>query len=78
LIIGLPSQKVKVHLPGATPFQLAPPRHGYDGRVALDVRATARRQRARQQLERFFRKSETVRRIEENDVEPRSRVAQEF
>src|SRR5258705_13757597 len=78
LIIDLPCQQVKVHVPRARLPEDRPAARHLEMRLALHVHAPALGQQTAHQRKRRNLKTQAIRRIDEHDVEARARCPGEF
>jgi hypothetical protein len=78
LIIGLPRQKMKMHVSRARAPENSPAPGRFEDGVAFHVHPPPFGDKPAQQTERRDLHSQTVRRIDENDIESGARAADEF
>src|SRR5256885_4112619 len=78
LIIALPCQKMKMHVSRASAPENGPAPGRFEGGVAFHVDPAPFGEKPAQQAERRVPHAQTVRRIDEHDVEAGARAAREF
>src|SRR6266849_7596046 len=77
LIIGPPCQKVKTHVPRARALENSPAPRRFEGGVALHVHPPPFGEKPAQQVERRDLHAQTVRRIDEYDIQAGAHAAGE-
>src|SRR3974390_415506 len=78
LIIDLPCQEMKMHVPRARALENGPAAVGHEGRCALYVHPRVRREQPAHPSQHGGLKTEAIRRIEQYRVQPRARFPGEF